>query len=297
MASPFTLRAKVDTIRSDNWADTATAYTLKSDPTKDWWEHIFAATTDEDPDLYVYNENTKRSIGTSAAVIDADIPSISSADGSLTNITSYSRGKGSPEGIRTFELWAAVNSYGTHLHFDGDGEWYSHSYECVEYLDLEDDLWDLEMGGQVFGIDMTAYRWLDEVYCVVNYTPAAPTCYQQSITFSDDILTMTVSETRYRYYTWLMEYGYQVRVKDSEDILYTDTTEGDTDFRAMAWFGGERYPNREIDLTGYVTCGVTYEARSFGTTEDGTGYGDWVEFSRECPQDYPLYPVIFPLET
>ena len=292
MPSPFTLRPHTDTIRSDDWWAT-----LKSDPTKDYWEHVLEMVEDEEPDLYLYMLNdAKTVIGTSVNPVDADIPSISSADGKLTNITSYVRGKATPIGVRTFELTAAVGAYGSHLHFDGDGEWYNHSYECIQYLDLEDDLWDVYMAVTVAGTDMYSYKWIDYIYLVVNYVPAPPTCFQQSITFSDDIKTMIVSETRFRYYTWLLEYGYEIRVKDSEDILFTDVTEGDRDFRAMAWFGGERYPDREIDISAYVRCGVTYEARSFGTTEDGKGVGDWVEFSVECPKDYPVVPVLFPAQ-
>lgn len=286
MPSGFTLRPKVDSERSDNWEP----YALKSDPTKDWWEHIFGL----DDGFYIYGELNKRSIGTRADVSEDDIPSISSEDGELTNITCYARGMATPPGIRPYQLHATVHGYGNYLELVGDEGYVTHSYACVEYLDLEDDLWTLELGGFVSGSGLWGERYFDYVYAIINYVPYPPTCYQQSIVVSDDIKTLTVSETRYRYYTWLKARGYEVQIKETEEVIYTDEVEDDRSFRKMQWFEGARYTEREIDIGDYVRCGITYRVRSWGETDDGIGYGAWVEFTLVCPRNYPLSPILFP---
>lgn len=285
MTSPFTLRPKVDTANSDNWA-----YTIKSHPTKDYWEHIFAA----DDGIYLYSDLNDHTIGTVAMISEDDIPSISSGSGTLTNVTCYARGK--VVGSGTFILNAQIGAYGADTYItEGDG-YVTATYVCTQYTDLGDDLWVLVMGGYIGFNSPVGVKTFDYVYAVVNYVPAPPTCFQQSIVLSEDGKTLIVSETRYRYYTWLKARGYQLKVKDSEDILYTDEVEGDRSFREMAWFEGARYTEREIDVSAYVRCGVVYEARSWGETDDGIGYGAWVELSFPCPTDFPLAPVVFPAQ-
>ena len=48
----FTLRPKIDTEHSDTWGPNA----VRSNPAKDWWEHIF----DLDDDLYIWTPSINK---------------------------------------------------------------------------------------------------------------------------------------------------------------------------------------------------------------------------------------------
>ena len=285
MPSPFTLRPKVDTAESDNWT-----HSIKSHPSKDYWEHIFEA----DDDIYMYSADDEYTIGTLARVSENDIPSISSADGKLTNITGYGRGK--IVGSGSSQLHARIKAYGGYVVITEGDEYVTKAYVCTQYLDLEDDLWTLDMGGHVLaiGVNVRHVKYFDHAYAIVNYVPAPPTCVQQSITLSEDGKTLIVKNTRYEYCTWLKAWGYQLRVKDSEDILYTDRVEGV--MKPWKWWEGAYNVEREIDVSAYVRCGVTYEARGWAETDDGIGYCPWIELSFPCPEDFPLAPVLFPAQ-
>lgn len=254
----FTLRPKVDIGASDDWLP----YALKSDPTKDWWEHIFAA----DDDIYLYSANNNNTIGTKCAISEDDISSISSADGKVTYITCYARGK--VVGSGTFRLNALVGAYGAYTEIEEADGYVTAEYECTQYDDLA-DLWDLEMGGHIGYASPTGVKTLDYVYCIVTYTPAAPSIWGQAITALDEgeLATLTA---RVEYCTWIKEWGFEVRLKSTGALVKKVTWSG-VKLPNVTW-------NTELG-TDDLEYGTTYEGRGYAVTDDGTGVGAWVEFT------------------
>jgi len=265
----FILRPKIDTLHSDDWAPNA----VRSDPTKDWWEHIFGS----DDGLYIWTpvENKLYSAGTLALIDENDLPSVSSSDGKMTSLKIYARGK--VLGSGTFLLWCNLYPYSNSLEIAGDDVYIIHSYAFdISAHNQLNELHDMEIGGRVSSKDNNwwGYKYLDYVYCEVEYVPSVPTVSWQWIRSLEEGNLAALSATM-MYSTYLKEWGFEIRLKSTQEIVKVITETG-RKLQGQSWNAELTYPDLHYD--------TIYEGRAKAVTDDGVGYGEWVEFTtRACP--------------
>ena len=264
----FTLRPKIDTEHSDTWGPNA----VRSNPAKDWWEHIF----DLDDDLYIWTPSINKlyTAGTYALIDENDLPSVSSSNGTMTSLTVYARGKVTDTGgSGIFEIYSALWPYASSpLEITEADGWIIHSYVFnIGAHNQLNELHDLEIGGGVRSkqANWNAKKYLDYVYCEIIYTPAAPSITWQWIRSLDEG-NLAAFDADHMYSTYLKEWGFEIRLKSTQEIVKTITSTG-RKLQGKGWDAELGYPDLE-----YAT---TYEARGYGETDDGKGVGAWVEFT------------------
>ena len=264
----FTLRPKIDTDHSDAYAPNA----VRSDPTKDWWEHIFGL----DDDLYIWTPviNKLYSAATCALINENDLPSVSSADGKMTSLTVFARGKVTDTGgSGIFEIYSVLWPYmSSRLEFNEADGWINHSgiFNIGAHNSLN-ELHDIEIGGGVQS-KLTLYdakKYLDYVYCEVDYTPAPPSITWQWI-YKLDEGNLAALWADHMYSTFLKEWGFEIRLKSTQEIVKIITWTG-RKLQGKSW-------NTEL-IWPDLLYGTTYEGRGYGITDDGKGVGAWVEFT------------------
>ena len=259
----FTVRPKVDISAFGNSLQ-------KSDPTKDYWEHVYSDGGD-----YLYTSvSTSPYCWIKCQILEADLPSKS---GTLTNIIIYIKGKaideddpeiyaiqggrdglyGSPTIITAADGWVTKNSTVSFT-----------NWNSIFDVELDALIWGAYPNGS-YSYLVRGYVYMDYVYANIVYTPAAPVMSYQ------DIHSLATGNLAYFYangsnYTHVTEWGFEIRLKSTEEIIKTVTWTG-TRKRNLSWTTELTYP--DLDYS------TTYEGRGYAITEDGTGYGDWIEFT------------------
>ena len=153
----FILRPKIDTDHSDNYSPNA----VRTDPAKDWWEHIYGMDDGE----YIWTPvlNKIYSAATCGLIDENDLPSVSSADGRMNSLTVYARGKAvwSGSGYNEFEVYATLYPYMTaRLLIAGDDTWNIQSgIFNISAHDSLHELHDIEIGGGVRSKDSNSWGY------------------------------------------------------------------------------------------------------------------------------------------